>query len=339
MRTRKRLRNDNLTVKLSTARHAQGLFFLLIPALFFGCITAKPPAPVRMASGQKTPPPKPQRVLQAWEQPLQNLDKKVDQLDKSSREVMADIQRQLATQEESLRLLQGNLEVVQHENKGIKEWMTLLGEPVGNAIKTQAGFPEQGLGVQDSQPGADLPSQLGGNALPFQPSAKETPQQLYDGAFLLLKGGQYDAARKGFSRFIEKFPNDTLSDNAQYWIGELYSVQKQYREALVAFNQVLVHWPDSPKVPPSLLKMGFAFYELGDMASAHTSLMRLVTDYPSSPAVAMARRRLRDIANKQDIADKIGIGNLGQETNKVEPMQDVENDSRRVKRINRVMGN
>ena len=143
-------------------------------------------------------------------------------------------------------------------------------------------------------PGTTPPGKPGAAASPAA-----TPQQVYDAAFLLLKGGQYNASREGFEKFLEKFPEDTLADHAQYWIGELYSVQKQYREALVAFNQVLTRWPTSAKVPPSLLKIGFAFYELGDMANARASLTKLVNDYPDSSAVAMARQRLQDIAQKE----------------------------------------
>ncbi|MBF0161528.1 MAG: tol-pal system protein YbgF, partial [Magnetococcales bacterium] len=153
---------------------------------------------------------------------------------------------------------------------------------------------------------AKAPPAAGAKPAVAQPAA--TPQQVYDAAFALLKSGQYGASREGFENFLAKFPEDTLADNAQYWIGELYSVQKQYREALAAFGQVLTRWPTSAKVPPSLLKIGYAFYELGDMASARASLTKLVNDYPDSSAVSMARQRLQDIAQKEKESGKGGGG-------------------------------
>jgi tol-pal system protein YbgF len=230
-----------------------------------------------------------------------------------------------------MRRLHGTLEVVQHENQSLKEQTkekavierdveqppsaqaadqlaslpaTQPAPPAAAKPGAPAAAPPVAPGAAapppaTAKPGAPAPPAAAATkpGAPGQPAA--TPQQMYDAAFLQLKGGQYNASREGFERFLEKYPDDTLADNAQYWIGELYSVQKQYREALVAFNQVLVRWPTSAKVPPSLLKIGFAFYELGDMANARASLNKLVNDYPDSSAVAMAKQRLQEIAQKE----------------------------------------
>ncbi|MBF0109811.1 MAG: tol-pal system protein YbgF [Magnetococcales bacterium] len=134
-------------------------------------------------------------------------------------------------------------------------------------------------------------------AAPSRPKP-ENSKQAYEEAFLLLKGGRYDESLAVFKNFMEWFPNDPLADNAQYWIGELYYVQRKFPDALMAFNQVLVRWPNSGKVPASLLKIGFAFFELGDMENARNSLTRLISDFPESPAVSMAKQRLEMIEEK-----------------------------------------
>ncbi|MBF0422473.1 MAG: tol-pal system protein YbgF [Magnetococcales bacterium] len=139
------------------------------------------------------------------------------------------------------------------------------------------------------------------NAVTAPAVAKHKPataKQAYDDAFQLLKSGRYEDSLTAFKNYMEWFPNDALSDNAQYWIGELYYVQRKFPDALMAFNQVLVRWPTSGKVPASLLKIGFAFYELNDMDNAKNSLTRLVSDYPESPAVSMAKQRLEMIDGK-----------------------------------------
>lgn len=127
------------------------------------------------------------------------------------------------------------------------------------------------------------------------PPEGKSPEDVYNAAFLRLKGGQYEEALEGFKGFLQWFPEDPLADNAQYWVGEVYYVQRHFPEALMAFNQVLVRWPSSDKVPASLLKIGFSFYELEDLRNAQSSLQRLIRDYPDSPAVTMARQRLRVI--------------------------------------------
>ncbi|MBF0271678.1 MAG: tol-pal system protein YbgF [Magnetococcales bacterium] len=130
------------------------------------------------------------------------------------------------------------------------------------------------------------------------PAATGNPKEIYEAAFQQLKQGQYEAAKTGFQSFLKSHGKDPMADNAQYWIGELHYVQRQFPEALMAFNQVLLRWPNSGKVPDSLLKIGFSFYELNDMENANTSLQRLVKDFPNSSPAAVAKPRLDVIKKK-----------------------------------------
>lgn len=164
--------------------------------------------------------------------------------------------------------------------------------PITTAEKLAA--PVSGTVVRKVPSSAVVPEKSPAVAKP----KPESPKKAYEEAFLLLKGGRYDESLAAFKNYMEWFPNDTLSDNAQYWIGELYYVQRKFPDALMAFNQVLVRWPASGKVPASLLKIGFSFFELGDMENSKNSLSRLVSDYPDSPAVAMAKQRLEMIGEK-----------------------------------------
>ncbi|MBF0417886.1 MAG: tol-pal system protein YbgF [Magnetococcales bacterium] len=143
-------------------------------------------------------------------------------------------------------------------------------------------------------------------AAPAKPPAAATtqatnstnPKEAYEAAFQLLKEKQYDAAKAGFQNFLKNHSKDGMADNAQYWLGELHYVQRQFPEALMAFNQVLLKWPNSAKVPDSLLKIGFSFYELNDLENANTSLQRLLKDFPNSPSASVAKPRLAQIKQK-----------------------------------------
>ncbi|MEO5346913.1 MAG: tol-pal system protein YbgF [Magnetococcus sp. YQC-9] len=131
-----------------------------------------------------------------------------------------------------------------------------------------------------------------------QATNSSNPREAYEAAFGLLKDKQYDAAKTGFQNFLKNHPKDGMADNAQYWLGELHYVQRQFPEALMAFNQVLLRWPNSAKVPDSLLKIGFSFYELNDLENANTSLQRLVKDFPNSSSASVAKPRLAQIKQK-----------------------------------------
>jgi len=81
--------------------------------------------------------------------------------------------------------------------------------------------------------------------------------------------------------------------NAQYWIGEAYYGQRDYRQAIAEFQKVLDVAPSSPKVPDALLKIGLAYRGLRDESRAQQTWDRIVKDYPKSEAAPKARTLLR----------------------------------------------
>src|ERR1019366_453052 len=70
----------------------------------------------------------------------------------------------------------------------------------------------------------------------------------YQAAFDLLKNGQYDRAITAFQGFLNAYPNSQLADNAQYWLGEAYYVNRSFPEALAAFQRVVENFPGSRKL-------------------------------------------------------------------------------------------
>ncbi len=114
----------------------------------------------------------------------------------------------------------------------------------------------------------------------------------YQAAFDLLKDGQYDHAITAFQSFLATYPNSQLADNAQYWLGEAYYVNKSFPEALAAFQRVAQVYPQSRKLPDALLKVGYCDYELKQFGAARDALGQLVARFPDTPSAALARQRL-----------------------------------------------
>jgi tetratricopeptide (TPR) repeat protein len=50
-----------------------------------------------------------------------------------------------------------------------------------------------------------------------------------------------------FREFIQKYPNDALTPNAFYWLGESYYATTNYQVALEAFKHLLSQFPQSDK--------------------------------------------------------------------------------------------
>ncbi len=118
----------------------------------------------------------------------------------------------------------------------------------------------------------------------------------YQSAFNLLKDGQYDRAIAAFQSFLAASPGSSLADNAQYWLGEAYYVNKSYSDAESAFQRVVDKYPQSRKLPDAMLKIGYCRYETKQWDTAKTILTQVVTQYPDTPASHLAQQRLEKMA-------------------------------------------
>jgi tol-pal system protein YbgF len=114
----------------------------------------------------------------------------------------------------------------------------------------------------------------------------------YQAAFNLLKDGQYDRAIVAFQKLLVTYPDSSLADNAQYWLGEAYYVNKAYPEAEAAFQRVVDRYPQSRKVPDALLKIGFCRYEVKQWQSARDVLGQVIARFADTPAARLAQQRL-----------------------------------------------
>ena len=133
-------------------------------------------------------------------------------------------------------------------------------------------------------------------APPTQPPASTidpaAEQQAYRAAFDLLKAGKFDPASNALQGFLKDYPNGRFADNAQYWLGEAYYVNRKFDPALKAFERLLIDFPDSPKRSHAMLKIGFIHDEAGRKQPAKEILTQLIERYPQSTAAGLAKKRL-----------------------------------------------
>ena len=119
----------------------------------------------------------------------------------------------------------------------------------------------------------------------------EAAQALYDRGYTLYHQGRYVDAESGFRRFLQAHPDTSLSDNAQYWIGESRFARADYNGALAAFREVAQRYPGGNKVADGLLKAADCLQRLGDSSSARETYDEVMRRFPGSAAAAMAEER------------------------------------------------
>ncbi len=126
-------------------------------------------------------------------------------------------------------------------------------------------------------------------ATPAKPAQKAggNPEQEYAAALATYRAREHGQAVIDFLDFIAKYPKHPLAGNAQYWIGEAYWAQRDYRQALVEFEKVFEHGPQ--KAPDAQLKIGLCYLRLGDVPRAQQAWQRVVSEYPKSESASMAR--------------------------------------------------
>ena len=110
---------------------------------------------------------------------------------------------------------------------------------------------------------------------------------------------EYGQAVLDFLDFIATYPKHPLAANAQYWIGEAYYVQRDYRHALEEFRRVVEMAPSSRSAADALLRIGLAYTNLRDNSRAQMVWQRVVREYPASEAAGKARALLRQHAARR----------------------------------------
>ena len=131
-----------------------------------------------------------------------------------------------------------------------------------------------------------------------QPAAGEAPAtpaetKAYEAALNQFKLGNYPLAISAFEGFLVTYPSSSLAPSAQYWIGNAYYAQRDYKKAIASQEKLLSAWPDSSKAPDGMLNIASSQEASGDRRGARKTLEDLLAKYPASPAAASAKQRLQ----------------------------------------------
>ncbi len=119
------------------------------------------------------------------------------------------------------------------------------------------------------------------------------PEQAdYLRAFEQLQQGKTSEAIASFKSFLEKYPDGNYAANAIYWLGESYFLNKNYDLALLEFRKLPQAFPDSPKMPGALLKIGFIHYETRNFVEARSILESVKSRFPDNSVSKLASERL-----------------------------------------------
>lgn len=120
-------------------------------------------------------------------------------------------------------------------------------------------------------------------------------QKLYDSSYLDISRGNYELARMGFQEFLKRFPESSLADNAQYWLGETYYAQEDYQQAISQFKKIISDYSGSDKAAAGLLKIAFSYLKISDNTNGKRYLNQVIDEFPYSEEAKVAQNRLATV--------------------------------------------
>lgn len=232
---------------------------------------------------------------------LKDLDIRLTRIEKvTSNQSLLQISNQLEALRADVRAMHNDVDVLSNSLEASRKQSRDLYADLDLRVKNLeargggAAVAATGASAAGGARNVAAPSPTSGGA--DQASANPDDAPRYQAAFNLLKDGKYDKAIDAFQKFLSDFPASSLADNAQYWLGEAYYVNRDFPDAESAFQRVVEKFPQSRKLPDALLKIGYCRYELKEWDSAKTVLTQVVTQYADSPAGRLAQQRLEKMA-------------------------------------------
>ncbi|MGH9160247.1 MAG: tol-pal system protein YbgF [Vicinamibacteraceae bacterium] len=142
--------------------------------------------------------------------------------------------------------------------------------------------------ASEAEPTGEAASAAAAPAVP--PGA--SPSRMFDSAFADYASGQWPLAISGFDSFLRTFPQSDLADNAQFLIGEAYSMDQKLTDAVSSYDKVIATYPDGDKVPDSLYKKGLALSLLDEEDRAREAFETVIKEHPDSEAATLAKQVL-----------------------------------------------
>jgi len=130
---------------------------------------------------------------------------------------------------------------------------------------------------------------------PPQKQGESSGNKTYDEALELFKAKKYKESQELFSEFIKKNPDNDLSVNARFWVGDCLYNQNEFALAILEYQNVIADYPNHTKAPAALFKQAMAFENLQDKDTAKIVYKKIIAEYPKSDQIEAAKKKLEEL--------------------------------------------
>src|SRR5437764_3383732 len=119
------------------------------------------------------------------------------------------------------------------------------------------------------------------------------PDTLYESAYRDKMGGKSHFALSEFKNYVQLYGDTDKAPSAQFWIAQIFFEQRDFPNAVKAFDEVLERWPANNKTPEAMLKKGQALVLMDKRTDGATEFRQILTKFPRSDIAPKACSELK----------------------------------------------
>lgn len=136
---------------------------------------------------------------------------------------------------------------------------------------------------------------LAADFLAENPEASNVPEAYFWLAAHAFNQQEFRAAETNFALVASRYPSHRLADQALYWAGRSAMGYKEPRRAMDEYFNVLVRqYPQSLYLPETRFSQGDALVEIGDFSGAILAFNEIILHYPYHELAPQAAGRIGD---------------------------------------------
>lgn len=244
--------------------------------------------------------------LDALEAAVQNLQKTVDTQSavlktlveqsndnvNSMKAVVTDLrgslQQNLATSSAHLDSMTTQMQALSDSLDEAKARLSKLSDQVTQIQTIMTTLPTQSNPTPGTNPGAPGSPATPGASVP-------DAESLYSQGLSYYNGGQWDLSIQAFNDYLKYYKDTDRASNAQYYIGECYYSQSDFKHAIEAYDLCSEKYPTGNKAAAAQLKKGFSLLQLDQKAAGSRELRSVIQRFPDSHEAELARQRLKKL--------------------------------------------
>lgn len=213
--------------------------------------------------------------------------------DEEARRAILDLRQRLDTVEKSDNQLRNSLLDLQNQIETMRQE---LAQSRGRNEQLVRDVSDMQQRQRDVQTGLDErlrkfePARVSVDGVEFQ--AEPAEKKDFDAAMDVFRGGKFDQAQVSLSNFLQRYPKSGYGPSALFWLGNAEYANKDYKNALTHFRQMLGASPNHTRAPEAMLAVSNVQLELKDVKGARKTLQDLMAAYPNTDTANVAKDRL-----------------------------------------------